>query len=162
MKISDEKNEKNQSPVKTDEPGYDLTDMGDAPLLSVLRSDAGEDSPDDEPGKGEPDDKEEKDQDKDGETNKPDSVGMARKLMILASALIAGETLPEDLLPLLDAAVAHYEIQRARQEGELAGRNALIEERMAPAPIGVPDLNGAPTRSSSPASIFDLAREAKI
>ena len=212
MKKTEEKNEKNSRP---DEPLYDISDMGDAPLLAVLEADTADDDPataspahsapkeaketdtketgtskeakkadTKEPGtskeakKAETEDTETSKEAKEAETKEAketenstpggesdpsgeSQISLATKLLRLASSLIAGDTTPDDLLSLLDAAKAYEEIQRARHEGEIAGRNAIIEEKLAPAPIGVPDLNGAPARNTPPASIFDLAKSAR-
>lgn len=175
----------NPTPLKPDEANYDLSDMGDAPLLAVLADaekkkeevEEGKEAEDGKEAKSEADESEsgkktEKKTGKDPEktANIPESATpnesadpkvLISRLLSICLSLLEGKTLPDDLLNLLDAAKAHDEIQRARQEGEIAGRNALIEERMAPKSIGVPDLNGAPCRSSAPTSIFDLARSAK-
>lgn len=57
----------------------------------------------------------------------------------------------------------HREIAAARAEGELAGRNAQITERLEVPPVDVPDLHGAPLASGfrTRKSIFDIAADAR-
>ena len=113
---------------------------------------------------------------------------LAAILLRLALSLLSGDTPADTLIPLMDAALANERllklqttleqerkaaaerlseasaeaakrISEARAEGELAGRNALIEEQLLPPPIGAPDLNASPMAQSRrrTASIFDLA-----
>lgn len=161
----------NPLPLRTDEVAYDLSDMGDAPLLAVLE---GADGAPDTGDAGATDETAENsgalDEDKGSLTGKcpQEGVEMARRLITLATSLITGETAASELLPLLDAAKAREEIDRlraeievARREGEIAGRNALIEERLVVPEKGVPDLNGSSPRNARPSSIFDLALDAR-
>lgn len=81
----------------------------------------------------------------------------------MALALLTGDVPEEKFIPLMDAVIAREAIIAARAEGEIAGRNAIIEEQLATPAIAPPDLNGTPiARSRRPAtSIFDLAGMAR-
>lgn len=77
----------------------------------------------------------------------------------MALALLTGETPEDRFIPLMDAVIAHEAIIMARAKGEIAGRNAIIEEQLATPAALPPDLNGTPLARSRrhAASIFDLA-----
>ena len=84
---------------------------------------------------------------------------LAVSLLRMALSLLNGE-MPEDrFVSLMDATLAHEAVADARAEGEIAGRNAVIEERLVTPPAGAPDLGGTPIARSRrrAASIFDLA-----
>lgn len=84
---------------------------------------------------------------------------LAASLIRMALALLTGETPEDRFIPLMDAVIAHEAIIMARAEGEIAGRNAIIEEQLATPAALPPDLNGTPLARSRrhAASIFDLA-----
>lgn len=88
---------------------------------------------------------------------------LAVSLLKMALTLLT-DRIPDDrFIPLMNATLAYEAIKAAREEGEIAGRNAVIEERLVTPPVGAPDLSGTPiARSRRPVtSIFDLANEAK-
>lgn len=93
----------------------------------------------------------------------PRRESLAVSLLRMALALLTGEVPEEKFIPLMDAVIAREAIIAARSEGEIAGRNAIIEEQLATPAIAPPDLNGTPiARSRRPAtSIFDLAGMAR-
>lgn len=172
-----------ESPAE--ETSYDLSNVGDAGSLGGIMEDDDENKSDDieKSGNTEKNEKPEKSgkPEKNGESKKngkpekpgkdedqiePDQTDQPNpillKLLKLATSIIAGETSEEELRRLLDAASAAEAIEKARMEGEIAGRNAAIEERMIQSPAGPPDLSGTPDLSHrSASSIFDLARTAK-
>lgn len=88
---------------------------------------------------------------------------LAVSLLRMALALLTGEVPEEHFIPLMDAVIAREEILKARAEGEIAGRNAIIEEQLVAPPVGAPDLNGTPIARSrrQASSIFDLASLAR-
>lgn len=88
---------------------------------------------------------------------------LAVSLLKMALRLLTGEIPDEKFIPLMDATLAHEAILAARAEGEIAGRNAVIEEYLATPPVGAPDLNGTPIAGSRrrASSIFDLAELAR-
>ncbi len=88
---------------------------------------------------------------------------LAMSLLAMAIELLAGRVPGKALIPLMDAVLAREAVAKARKEGEIAGRNALIEEQLMSPPVGAPDLNGAPIARSrrQAASIFDLADMAR-
>lgn len=91
--------------------------------------------------------------------HKKDCESMAAILLRAALALLSGELSEERFSQLLDASIAREEIMKARAEGEIAGRNAIIEEHLVTPAVRAPDLNGTPIAPSrrAVASIFDLA-----
>lgn len=88
---------------------------------------------------------------------------LAVSLLAMALELLTGRLPGKELIPLMDAVLAREAIMKARAEGEIAGRNAVIEEQLVAPPVGAPDLNGAPIARSrrQAASIFDLADMAR-
>lgn len=178
-KISEKESEKDAlTPLQPEEPGYDLTEVGDAALLAVLGNSDGniasqEEDSDEEDSRSSQDSQLSQDSQSSPKSQSsrdsrsvgkeaPASPSMAAKLLRLASAILSGEIPEEDLLPLMDAANAREAIENARREGEVAGRNALIEERLKPADPGIPNLCGAaPAGKGRPASIFDIAAGAR-
>ncbi|MDE6272368.1 MAG: hypothetical protein K2M31_05110 [Muribaculaceae bacterium] len=161
LKEEKQKSESDKSIAKNNDQTYDLSDVGDAALLAVL-SEAQEDSGS-EQSKDQNDGKS-KDQNDGGDNCRNDDIdpGKVASLLSLALKLLSGELPEERLLHLMDAAKALEAIEEARKEGEVAGRNAVIEERLRPVEIGAPDLNGAPAPNRPrKASIFDLARDAR-
>ena len=169
---------------KEEEKNYDLSAVGDAPQLAAILP-----APEDEKGNPDPsensepsessdssdnsDSSESSDSSDSSDSSEPSELSDApnpplrptlEAVLRLASALLSGETLPDDLLPIMTAAGARAAIEAARAEGELAGRNAQIEEKLAlPDDIGAPDLVGqpAPAARRPASSIFDLADMAR-
>lgn len=89
---------------------------------------------------------------------------MLVKILSLAMAILEGKTTDADLAALMNAADARAAVEAARAEGEIAGRNAAIEESLASTEeIIAPDLRGTPAPASRrrPDSIFDLAYQAR-
>ncbi|MDE6010423.1 MAG: hypothetical protein K2F87_03115, partial [Muribaculaceae bacterium] len=88
---------------------------------------------------------------------------LATSLLRAALALLTGDMPDDSFIPLMEASLAREAVIRARTEGEIAGRNAVIEERLVTPPAGAPDLTGTPVASSRrpAASIFDLAELAR-
>ncbi|MDE5662500.1 MAG: hypothetical protein K2I37_00490 [Muribaculaceae bacterium] len=84
-------------------------------------------------------------------------------LLGLVMGLLTGRLPADRFIPLMDAAKAYEAIKVARAEGEIAGRNAVIEEQLVAPPVGAPDLAGTPIARSrrSATSIFDLAEMAR-
>lgn len=164
--------ESGQSP-RADDPLYDLSAIGDAASLAPLDADSPEeDAKQSDPAPEDPKDlkdpseaKESKEESKEEQTNEADqsqeSPSLIASLLTLAADLLAGKTPENELRNLLDAAKAREEILRARAEGEIAGRNAAIEERLRPAPATTPNLCGAPAAKRRQSSIFDIAAEAR-
>lgn len=79
---------------------------------------------------------------------------------------IMGKFTPETIGMALNAVNHDADIQNARTEGQVAGRNAKIDEQLRKPKTGdgTPDLagsNNAPTRKPSNRSMFDLADEAR-
>ena len=79
---------------------------------------------------------------------------------------IMGKFTPETIGMALNAENHDADIQNARTEGQVAGRNAKIDEQLRKPKTGdgTPDLagsNNAPTRKPSNRSMFDLADEAR-
>lgn len=95
----------------------------------------------------------------DGTKEERQRESLATSLIRAALSLLTGEIPEDSFIPLMEAAIAREAIQAARAEGEIAGRNAVIEEQLITPPVGAPDLNGTPiAQSRRPAtSIFDLA-----
>lgn len=187
-KMSEEKEQEQQKDVN--DPDYDLSDVGDAPLLAVLKSKAeeGGDLSDESEKSEDPEDpkvskdsnnlndpkapkdpkdskdlKDGKDSEdlKDPASIEPD-IRTSLRLINIVSKLLSGEIPEAEFEKLLDAAYAHEAIIKAREEGEIAGRNAIIEEKLRPVKTGAPDLTGSPApKQNRAASIFDLARNAR-
>lgn len=89
---------------------------------------------------------------------------LAARLIMAAAKILLGEAIEEDYLQLAEVVAAREAVDKAFAEGELKGRNAIIEEQLVelPAAPAVPDLGGSPLISSGrpAASIFDMARMA--
>lgn len=138
-----------------DEGKYDTSKVGDAASLELLGAEESEKSQEsDNSEKSDVSD----DSDKDS-AEAPES--MVSRLLSLAVALLKGDAMEESMLQLFDAAKAHEAIEEARREGEIAGRNATITERMRPAAPTVPSFTGAGVSKMKAGSIFDIAAEAK-
>ncbi len=176
--------ESGQSP-RADDPLYDLSAIGDAASLAPLDAEKEtadspeEDAKQSDPAPEDPKDpkgpkelkeapseaKESKEESKEEQTNEAEqsqeSPSLIASLLTLAADLLAGKTPENELRNLLDAAKAREEILRARAEGEIAGRNAAIEERLRPAAATTPNLCGAPAAKRRQSSIFDIAAEAR-
>ena len=88
------------------------------------------------------------------------------KLAEISANFIVGKFTPEIFDILIKAANYDTEMNRAREEGEVAGRNAKIVEKMRNSKKGdgITNLNGRNGTPSQKAnkqqSVFDLAREA--
>lgn len=87
-------------------------------------------------------------------------------VMKIANEAIVGKFTEETINMALNAVNHDADVQNARTEGTVAGRNAKIDEqlRKPKAGDGQPNLagsNNAPTRKSSGLSMFDLADEAR-
>lgn len=87
-------------------------------------------------------------------------------VMKIANEAIVGKFTEETINMALNAVNHDADVQNARTEGTVAGRNAKIDEqlRKPKAGDGQPNLagsNNAPTRKSSGRSMFDLADEAR-
>ncbi len=87
-------------------------------------------------------------------------------VMKIANEAIVGKFTEETINMALNAVTHDADVQNARTEGTVAGRNAKIDEqlRKPQAGDGQPNLagsNNAPTRRSSGRSMFDLADEAR-
>lgn len=87
-------------------------------------------------------------------------------VMKIANEAIVGKFTEETVNMALNAVNHDADVQNARTEGTVAGRNAKIDEqlRKPKAGDGQPNLagsNNAPTRKSSGRSMFDLADEAR-
>lgn len=96
----------------------------------------------------------------------PQADEVLARVLDLATDASHGVIRPEMVSLLVKGAGYAEAVERARAEGELAGRNALIEERLRQpksATAGVPALGGTAAGSDDrrPASIFDLARFAR-
>lgn len=89
--------------------------------------------------------------------NLKDPSSLAQKLLNLAISLLSGEKQSEDILKLLDAARAAEAIEEARREGEIAGRNATIEEKLRTVSPSIPTISGSSPSRMRPKSIFDIA-----
>lgn len=184
------KNEKNLTPqADQEENNYDSSTVGDAALLELLSSESPEKSSEadteDKPNNEAKKDKEnQKTKEKEtsacskssdisessnnsSNSDNPDNSedqenpsSLAQKLLTLAISLLAGEQPAPEILRLLDAARAAEAIEAARKEGEIAGRNATIEEKLRPSAPSIPTISGSSTSRPRPASIFDLAAQA--
>ena len=87
-------------------------------------------------------------------------------VMKIANEAIVGKFTEETIDMALKAVNHDADMENARTEGTVAGRNAKIEERLRKPESGdgVPVMGGAnnvPRTSSRPRSMFDLANEAK-
>lgn len=87
-------------------------------------------------------------------------------VMRIANEAIVGKFTEETINMALNAVSHDADVQNARDEGTVAGRNAKIDERLRKPDKGdgQPNLagsNNAPTRKSSGRSMFDLADEAR-
>ncbi len=87
-------------------------------------------------------------------------------VMKIANEAVVGKFTEEPINMALNAVTHDADVQNARTEGTVAGRNAKIDEhlRKPKAGDGQPNLagsNNAPTRKSSGRSMFDLADEAR-
>lgn len=100
----------------------------------------------------------------------PDPADWSKGVAILMDAVsgMATGIIPIDIVRVILKGVSfEREMIKARAEGELAGRNARIEEQLVSAKKtdGLPSLNsgsGGRPLSTRPASIFDLASQARI
>lgn len=105
---------------------------------------------------------------REGAHEKPENLEMAlAKLLDVAAEASEGIISPESIEIFLKAAGYDSAVEAARAEGEICGRNAIIEERIM-APKGkrvedVPRLGGTAVSSEAakPGSIFDLASYAR-
>lgn len=84
----------------------------------------------------------------------------------VADAAIRGTFTEEDIDMALKAVNHDADVQNARTEGTVAGRNAKIDEKLRKPTTGdgTPNLagsNNAPTRKNTQQSMFDLADEAR-
>lgn len=84
----------------------------------------------------------------------------------IASDALIGKFSPETFEMALRAVSHDADVENARTEGSIAGRNSKIEEKLRKPTTGdgTPTLagsNNAPTRKASSMSMFDLADEAK-
>lgn len=59
-----------------------------------------------------------------------------------------------------EKSLAEKEIEKAFQQGVIAGRNQKIEEKFFPQSDGLPVFHGMPAKGASSIDIFSLAREA--
>lgn len=87
-------------------------------------------------------------------------------VMKIANEAIVGKFTAETIDMALNAVNHDADVQNARTEGQVAGRNAKIDEKLRKPTKGdgQPNLagsNNAPTRKSSGRSMFDLADEAR-
>lgn len=96
-----------------------------------------------------------------------ETVDAAMNLLIsISNDAVVGKFSPESIDMALKAVTHDADMENARTEGTVAGRNAKIEERLRKqnGGDGVPVLGGsnnAPRPASKPRSMFDLANEAK-
>lgn len=99
-----------------------------------------------------------------GETSAEEAEGMALRLVKAAMGILTGEVSSDEVADLMEAARAREAIAEAYAAGEIAGRNAAIEERYVEPEEIVPDLCGSPISASRRPgnSIFDLAAEARV
>lgn len=87
-------------------------------------------------------------------------------IMKTTNEAIMGKFTPETVEMALKAINHDAEVEAARSEGEVAGKNAKIDEtlRKPQAGDGLPAMggtnNGPTRRKNKPASLFDMAREA--
>lgn len=87
-------------------------------------------------------------------------------IMKMTNEAIMGKFTPETVEMALKAINHDAEVEAARSEGEVAGKNAKIDEtlRKPQAGDGLPTMggtnNGPTRRKNKPASLFDMAREA--
>lgn len=87
-------------------------------------------------------------------------------IMRITNEAILGKFTEETIDMALKAVNHDAEVSNARSEGEVAGRNAKIDEKLRKPKTGdgAPNLTGsnnAPTRKSANRSMFDLADEAR-
>lgn len=96
-----------------------------------------------------------------------ESIDAAMDLVMkIANEAILGKFTEETINMALNAVNHDSDVQNARTEGTVAGRNAKIDEQLRKPKMGdgQPNLagsNNAPTRKSSSRSMFDLADEAR-
>lgn len=160
---------------KDEDRAYDLTTLGDSGALteSAELSDESAESEDDSEELKEvseeiideevaSDDPSDSSEESEGVAPE-DRESLALRMVRLAVGLLAGEFDEKELLTLSSIADARGAIEKAYSEGEIAGRNAVIEEKLREEPAGVPDLCGSPFPSThrSDRSIFDLAEAAR-
>ncbi len=154
-----EKRKENRSAAE--ETNYDLSNMGDAGSLAPIANGKAGESRNQPESKSEMKDPE-SDTKSDSVKDQDEKYSLAVEILNMAISLLSGRTSPDELKSLLDAAQIDKAIEAARAEGEIAGRNAAIEEQMMPTPVGAPDLHGTPDLSHrNSSSIFDLALKAK-
>lgn len=103
---------------------------------------------------------------RDGGDYKEEDIDAALGLLLdIAAEGSLGAVAPENLELLLKGARYDGDLDKARMQGEVAGRNAVIEERLQQPPRGdgVPRLGGSSASADSrrPDTIFDLASFAR-
>lgn len=167
--------EKKSNPQQdSEENTYDSSKVGDAALLELLNEEPEEEEKEEAKEKNEnvckkEGEKEEESKestssdstDSTGLSDSSDPKALAGKLLNLALAILKGETPADDLLDLLDAAKASEAIEAARREGEIAGRNATIEEHLRPVEALIPTIKGSAPARPHQGSIFDIAAAAR-
>ncbi len=156
--------EKNPADKSTDKDGEDNQPGNDGEVQKEEK----EDQKEEKEGKEDQDKKNgnEEDSEKEMEEESPAveeiPEKMVNSLLALALKLLSGEMPEERLANLMNAASAVEAIEQARKEGEIAGRNAVIDERLVAPEVGAPDLIGSPAPNRNrKTSIFDLALDAR-
>lgn len=158
--------------MKEETSTYDTSTIGDASGLETVPPlpDTENPSEDDDPAPDDPEDSPttgiSAEFDNTSDAASDDTHSPTHRIVIsllkAALSLIDGSRDAEEFRTLTDAALAAEAIGEARREGEIAGRNAIIEERLETPPLAVPDLSGTPLSSSRrrTPSIFDIASQA--
>lgn len=176
--------------MKEEKEKFDISDIGDAPAELTLTPPEEEISEEEISEEGNPEDASQKDSENDKEDSKDEKseemksegdseesseessededseensgqMSLAASFILAAAKILSGEASEEDYLNLKDMIAAREAVANAFAEGELKGRNTIIEEELVEIP-SVPDLGGAPlSPARSGNSIFDLASLAK-
>lgn len=123
-----------------------------------IKFDVEEDEGDDITEKDTAEEEEEEEEEAHSEKGGPE---MAVELIQIAIDLISGKTTAENIAGLMNAAKAKTAIEEARRQGEIAGRNAAIEDRLRCIEPGVPNLCGGGAGKVVENSIFDIAAIAR-
>lgn len=158
--------------MKKDEKDYDISELGDAGALAIKSEESLSESSESSEGilsensenseiseSSEPENPAEAAEEAAEAAEAPaEQTPFVARLIEAAAKILMGTAAEGDYQDLADMVNAREAIEKAYAEGELKGRNAVIEESLVEIPA-VPDLGGSPMSASKRPgnSIFDLA-----